>query len=121
MQMNFDSFENSYQKNQLFLSRSDWLLLTPDCSLAEVDGNRSLRQKAPSNYETLMFHHDQRTSLMNAEKDYEWNLRKQLAKVALMTKKESLFKMPVVLSQIPNTSKFLEVSVRKKSEWSRDH
>ena len=42
------------------------------------------------------------------------------SQVALMTKKESLLKTPVVLSQIPNTSKFLDVSVRKKSEWRHD-
>ena len=88
MQMIFYSFEYSYQKEPRVF-QSEWLVIfDPDCSLAEVDGNRSLRQKALSNYETLMFHHDQRVSLINAEKDFEWNLQKQLAKVALMTKKE---------------------------------
>ena len=94
--------------NQLFFSRSDWLFLIPDCSLAEVDGNRSLCKNALSKFDTLMFHHDQRVSPIKAAKDVEWILQKQLAKVALMTKKESLLKrkMPVVLSQLPNTSNF---------------
>ena len=120
MQMNFYSFEYSFQKESGVL-QSEWLVIFH----ARLLRCWSWRQQIPLQKGIVkLWDIDvsswSQVSLMNSEKDVEC-IQTQLAKVALMTKKEWLLKNAgSFVSNAQHIKPFGSICPEKQSEWSRD-